>query len=406
MATTQWTAIRRGLLVRRPSHAPPWRTRQPRHGSILAPVVASVVVGVAATAALSRALALALAERDRRAQQARLRRERQFALLVREPALIGLRRIFIGQLDLTIELLAGDNGAMPAAEAVHETRKALKRMRTLVRLLEDELGEKAAQREQVLLREAGRKLAGARDSEVLVATLEQLMREHPRRLEHRPGVARLHARLLAERERATAQLLGDQLTRSEVLSDLRELRARVQQWQPQPKQGLRGLERPFRRLYAKGRRRCARAAGARGDRAAAMHRWRKSVKDLRYAAEALSVQPEHSGPMAAFGAASGLRPVVSRTKRRERKDRVARLARRADRLGELLGEEHDLFVLAQRVREQGCGRRTRRSLLKIINSRRKRLRRRALRDGERLYRRRPGRALRRVRREFARRASA
>ena len=372
----------------------------------MASLAATAVVAVAATALLSRALALALAERDRRAQQTRHRREREFALLPGEPALVGLRRIFIGQLDLTIELLTGENGVLPAAEAVHETRKALKRMRTLVLLLEDELGEQAAASEQALLREAGRKLAGARDSEVLVATLEALKREHARRLDRRPGVGRLHARLLAERERATAQLLGDKLTRAAVLSDLRELRGRVQAWQPEPKDGIDGLERGYRRLYARGRRRYARAASARGDRAAAMHRWRKSVKDLRYAAEALSRQPEEGGTLAALGGAGALPPVVGRAKRRRREDPLARLARRADRLGERLGEEHDLFVLAQRVREPGCGRRTRRGLLKVINSRRKRLRRRALRDGERLYRRRPGRALARVRRAFAQQASA
>ena len=209
----------------------------------MASLAATVVVGAAATALLSRALALALAERDRRAQKTRHRREREFALLPGEPALVGLRRIFIGQLDLTIELLTGENGSLPAAEAVHETRKALKRMRTLVLLLEDELGQQAAAREQALLREAGRKLAGARDSEVLVGTLQSLMREHPRRLDRRPGVSRLHARLLAERERATVQLLGDKVARAEVLSDLRELRARMQAWQPEPKHGIDGLER-------------------------------------------------------------------------------------------------------------------------------------------------------------------
>jgi CHAD domain-containing protein len=372
----------------------------------VAPLAATVVVGVAATAVLSRALALALAERDRRAQQARHRREREFALLPGEPALVGLRRIFIGQLDLTIELLAGENGATPAAEAVHDTRKALKRMRTLLLLLEDELGEAAAQREQVLLREAGRKLAGARDSEVLVATLEALMHEHPRRLEPRPGVKRLHARLLAERERATAELLSDQLMRAEVLSDLRQMRARMQAWRPAAKPGLSGLERGYRRLYARGRRRYERAAGARGGRAAAMHRWRKSVKDLRYAAEALSRRHEGARALAAVSGVSALAPGATRGTRRRRKNPIARIARRADRLGERLGEEHDLFVLAQRVRGPGCGRRTRRSLLKVINNRRKRLRRRALRDGERLYRRRPSRALARLRRAFAQQASA
>ncbi|HEV2982075.1 MAG TPA: CHAD domain-containing protein, partial [Solirubrobacteraceae bacterium] len=293
----------------------------------MAPLAATVVVGFAATAVLGRALVLALAERDRRAQQARHRRERGFALLAGEPALVGLRRMFIGQLDLTIELLAGENGATPAAEAVHETRKALKRMRTLLRLLEDELGEQAAQREQVLLREAGRKLAGARDSEVLVATLEALMQEHPRRLEHRPGVKRLHARLLAERERATTELLGDQVTRAEVLSDLRQARAGMQAWQPEAKAGMSGLERGYRQLYARGRRRYERAAGERGERAVAMHRWRKSVKDLRYAAEALSrLDPQADEP----GAVVALRVTRKRSSGRTKRDFIARLARRSD----------------------------------------------------------------------------
>jgi CHAD domain-containing protein len=372
----------------------------------VAPLAATVAVGVAATVLLSRALALALAERDRRAQQARHRREREFALLAGEPALVGLRRIFIGQLDFTIELLSGENGTTPPDDAVHETRKSLKRMRTLLRLLEDELGEQAAEREQVLLREAGRKLAGARDSEVLVATLQTLMHEHPRRLERRSGVKKLHARLLAERQRATAQLNADQLTRAEVLSDLREMRARMQAWEPAAKDGMSGLERGYRQLYARGRRRYERAAGAQGGRAAAMHRWRKSVKDLRYAAEALRRKPGTAGPLAVLGGGvTTLKPVPARGKRARRGDRIARLARRADRLGERLGEEHDLFVLAQRVRAPGCDGRTRRRLLKVIKSRRKRLRRRALRDGERLYRRRPGRALARVRRAFAQQAS-
>jgi ubiquinone biosynthesis protein UbiJ len=79
-----------------------------------------------------------------------------------------------------------------------------------------------------------------------------------------------------------------------------------------------------------------------------------------------------------------------------------RIARRADRLGEMLGEEHDLALLEARVRErsrQFAGeRKTRKRLLELIASRRRKLRKRALREGERLYRRPPRRFLRRVKR--------
>jgi hypothetical protein len=92
-----------------------------------------------------------------------------------------------------------------------------------------------------------------------------------------------------------------------------------------------------------------------------------------------------------------------RTSARAAPDLIPKLARRADRLGEMLGEEHDLVVLAERVRAEGhgCGRGTRRALLKLIGRRRKRLRRRALRDGARLYGRRPKKLLRRLRRAYA-----
>jgi hypothetical protein len=93
--------------------------------------------------------------------------------------------------------------------------------------------------------------------------------------------------------------------------------------------------------------------------------------------------------------------------RQERADagRIRRLARRADELGELLGEEHDLALLAARIRagaKGGGGPRleggaaTRKALLKVISRRRRRLRRRALRKGKRLYRRTPGEFVRRV----------
>ena len=49
---------------------------------------------------------------------------------------------------------------------MHETRKALKRLRALVRLLREELGEQAFERENAALRDVARRLAGARDAEV------------------------------------------------------------------------------------------------------------------------------------------------------------------------------------------------------------------------------------------------
>jgi len=80
-----------------------------------------------------------------------------------------------------------------------------------------------------------------------------------------------------------------------------------------------------------------------------------------------------------------------------RSKRIARVARRADRLGEMLGEEHDLMLLAERARTHRPLKRRRKRLLRAISRRRKRLRKRALREGARLYARGPRRFLRDMR---------
>ncbi len=347
---------------------------------------------VAASVALGVGVALAKAEHDRRCERARRARRRAFALLAGEPAAPGLQRIALGQLDLTIELLSTARNGGPDEDAVHETRKALKRLRALLRLLESELGAQAFARESAALRDAGRRLSGARDAEVLVSTLDALIERHPRRLARRRGVLELRARLSAERERAEARALGDTATRSEVLIELYALRARVQAWRLSERPAIAMLEPGLRRVYRDGRRRYRRAERGKGERGRALHEWRKRVKDLRYAAEILDTREER-----ARGKGAGHR-------RRPRSPEIHQLAARADRLGELLGEEHDLAMLAERVRGRGAagggrpGRRTRRILLELIARRRRKLRGRALREGARLYRRPPKRFVARVRR--------
>ena len=68
------------------------------------------------------------------------------------------------------------------AVAVHETRKALKRLRALLRLVRPAIGEDAFKRENAQLREIGLSLSGARDRHVLLETVNKL--------EGAPGLAR------------------------------------------------------------------------------------------------------------------------------------------------------------------------------------------------------------------------
>src|ERR671931_531641 len=67
----------------------------------------------------------------------------------------GVRRIARGQIDLAVELLeSADGGELD--EAIHESRKAFKRLRALVRLARDPLGDEAYRRENETFRDAPR----------------------------------------------------------------------------------------------------------------------------------------------------------------------------------------------------------------------------------------------------------
>jgi CHAD domain-containing protein len=423
LMAAQRTAVRRRLAVRRATHRPPrGRGKARGHRSIVPPSGLRPLATALAVLGLGVGIALAKSELERRADRSKSgrrarRRARRPSLRPGEPYAEGLRRVVLGQLDVAIELLeeypggvergtggarvggarvggarvggartggARTGGANPAEHTVHETRKTLKRLRALVALLRDELGAKRYARENAALRDCARRLAGARDAEVMVGTLDGLLERHPKRLVHSPGVRALRAHLLAERDAATASGIGDPLLRAAVAGELRAVRARVERWELRPR-GFKLLAPGLERLYRQGRRglRTARRRGS----VEALHAWRKRVKDLRYAVETL----DRAGKPGAGGAGAGAGSM-----------RIRRVARRAEQLGEVLGEEHDLALLDRGVRERSghfAGeRRTRKRLLKLIARRRRALRKRALREGERLYRRPPRRFVRRMRR--------
>ena len=316
MTTTKRTAIRRRLAVGGRSYRPPTRRGQglghgvilarPSRGTLAATVVVGVTIGLAA---------LARAERNRRALRPRpASRDRHFGLLPHETPARGLKRITLSQLDLAIELLRGE-GAVPAPERVHETRKALKRVRALLRLLEDELGRKRSARAQAVLRDAAAGLAETRDAEVMVGTLEQLLRRHPRRLRRRRALIELREALERERQTpgvaaapasngsaATAGRSGNAYAgeHAEIAADLAALRARVEGWDLRDRSLERLVQPGLRRVYREGRARWTRAA-ARKPSPSALHRWRKEVKDLRYVLEVLDV-PRSTATLVSPGA--------------------------------------------------------------------------------------------------------
>jgi CHAD domain-containing protein len=356
---------------------------------------------LAATIAVRAGVSIARAARERRSLEQR-ECERRFARLPGEPLAQALQRMALGQLDIAIEALESAEQSSSPERAVHETRKALKRLGALLRLIEPQLGEEIFAREDAALKDSASLLSGARDADVLLATLDGLIARRPRKLEGRGGVLRLRAHLLGERERARRRTLGDPTLRAGVLAELRACRVRVRAWQLAEHDGIELVQPGLTRLYRQGRARYRRAAHGGGDRTRAMHRWRKRVKDLRYSAEMLVPAEERDNRHRAKG---------KRARRRRAQARrdvawLGRVAHRADQLGEMLGDEHDLAVLDEYVRAQRrdgrlagvrIGSRSRKTLRRLIAQRRRELRKRALREGERLFRRSPPKFVGRVR---------
>lgn len=253
------------------------------------------------------------------------------------------------ELSLCLEQAMAALGPRPLAdESVHVARKALKKGRAALRLLRPALGERAFRRENARLRDAGRHLAPLRNNASLLGALEALGKRYPGALRGKEA-ARLMGELRARREEARRRLHGarglDRWMR--VLEGLRRRAAG-----PLAAIDAAPLRRGLRRTYRTGRKAYARALRAPGPRA--LHEWRKQVK---YLANALAIL----GPRGA---------------------RAAAAARKANVLAGDLGEHHDLSALAGLVPPRSA-------LRKIIDQRRDKLAKRALRAGEALYRDKP-----------------
>jgi CHAD domain-containing protein len=252
------------------------------------------------------------------------------------------------------------------AKLVHEARKTIKRMRALARLLRYELGEQELERVDDSLRATGRRLAGARDAEVRLATLEQLRKRHTKALAL-DGIDRLEQQLQRERDYTSGPT-----DPREVLADIAEMRRALDHWNLVDPD-FKALSPGLQDIYREGRRRYRRVTLEHANNAEHIHDWRKRVKALYYALDMLGASE-----------AKGIRGTTKRAKR----------------LGELLGEDHDLWMLCAYLESHptACGDASAcETLLTLAAHRRSCLRKQALDSGERLYKRKP--------RKFVRRAS-
>ncbi len=235
-------------------------------------------------------------------------------------------------------------------KAVHEARKDLKKTRSLLRLARPGMDRDAFRRENRTLRDAGRALSGARDADVLVEVAEDLAERYDGQLPQSSFDA-LRDTLAADARAARAD--GDADAARDVIADLEGVALRTDDW---PLDGcdrdalVAGAARAYRRGHA------ALAAAADDPAVERLHDLRKRVKDLWYHARLL----EEAWPR------------VLKTQ-----------GKAAHELSDLLGDDHDLAVLAERI---GGGTFVdEAAILDLVARRRATLQDEALRLARRLY---------------------
>ena len=297
---------------------------------------------------------------DRRARRAEVRRARAYRLREAENVPDGVRRIARGQIDLAAEQLDAGTGS-DAPDAIHDARKAFKRLRALVRLSRDALADEVYRRENATLRDAGRRLSGVRDAAVMVQTLDDVTRRFHDELAD-GAFAGLREALVADAEAAREHTAQDSGAIDDVLATLEAQRGRVAAWPLPEHADLAMLAPGFQRMYRRGRR--ALRAARKDTDTEHLHELRKRAKDLWHGAQVL-------------------RPADPK--------RMKKLARRAHDLSDVVGEDHDLAVLLDGARrradtlapgELGL-------LDGLVGRRRERLQRKALALGRRVYARKP-----------------
>lgn len=245
------------------------------------------------------------------------------------------------------------------AEPVHEARKSLKKARSALRLLRGVIPDADRKAANAVCRGAAAHLSGARDAEVKLETLAKTVGS-----EARPaGTERWQGELESEADTHRNELTPEGLAEVEAAIDrvAREFRGRQVPGSTEQVAGNAG------RAYRRGRKAMKRA----GKHSAAedFHTWRKRAKDLRYQLEILEPRL----------------PADFKTTRE-----------RAEGLADLLGDLHDLDVLAEDLAGRSLAEPDRSRLEGVIAEARDREIERCLELGARTYSDKPKRFTNRI----------
>jgi len=271
-----------------------------------------------------------------------------FRFDARQPADEEVRRVVTDRL---VQAEASLSSGTP--KGVHETRKRLKELRALLRLLHGALGKRAFASRNRRLRDLGRELSSLRDSAALVESWDKLGESDRKRFAS-PAMKRVRQRLQERADQQIAAASGH----PELLEALTALREEVAGWKLAGK-GFALFARGLEDNYKAGRQALKTARDKPTDDT--LHDWRKRVKDHWY----------HTQLLAAAW------PAEFKTRQKSLK-----------RLSEYLGDDHDLAVMQQLLVDEPTlfgASNTRLAIGESLAQQRERLQEKAFSLGLRLY---------------------
>jgi len=284
-----------------------------------------------------------------------------FQLKTDEPAHEGLTRNVRHQLEKALRHLhasvdAQQHGAAQTA-TIGEVRKCFKRIRAVLRLVREQLGEDRYREENYCFRDAARPLTQVRDAGILVETVDEL-REHLPKAVATATFSKIRHALVVNQNEVSRRILEQDQAFAKVRDIATQALARLADWSLQPA-GWAALQAGIRRTYRTAHR--ALALAAESPSVAHLHEWRKQTKYLWHQLQL--VEPALVG-------AEG------------------ELVNQTHALSTLLGEDHDLAVLRETLAADPLsygGHRHLKSFFVLIDSRRADLQRRAFTLGREIY---------------------
>lgn len=184
-----------------------------------------------------------------------------------------LQQFALAQIDLAITYLT--NPKPNPDEAIHETRRCVKRVRALLRLAKTQMPVTIYDRENLYLRNIGWQLTKLRDAAVMAETLAELQKEFPLQLKRREW--RTLKTELTDTQRRTK--LDKKKRMATVAQRLRTARTRVDKWSLEFDDDA-VLRQGLRKTYQRGRYIMEEAIAK--PTTENFHEWRKQVNHLRH----------------------------------------------------------------------------------------------------------------------------